>query len=38
MWMSFFTHGQLKKMSSQRHTIDSAELDGGGGYSEKNNI
>ena len=28
MWMAFFTWGQLKKMSNQRHILDSAELDG----------
>jgi len=32
---SFFTCGQLKKMPTQRHISESAELDGGGGFSEK---
>jgi len=31
--MAFFTCGQLKKMSNQRHVLDYAELDGGGGFS-----
>jgi len=34
----FFYTWPIKKMSNQRHVSEFAELDGGGGYSGKNNF